>query len=311
MNFLVLLSLFVTASASFKTDLFKDPHSFVSTFANADPVAINKVIEIINSMVQQNNDEKATAIQNHADAVEAEEKAAQVRHLATEDLKHKMGERDLSQEDLEKAQKHQALKLLQMENAEKALNGAQVDLDEATAFLASENKRIDGEKDVLEQVLDILNGLNADGGRRLLSSVPESFLAMLSAKGLKVNPDSLASVVQAVNDLIDEGERLRAVAEQGVADATAARDGAKDDHEEAIKCHDDAIAATEKATEQRDMYVEQTNAAQIVFDKAVKDHEASVALRDHLLAVKNSEIARVTSENADLAEVKRLLVALL
>merc|ERR1719197_1962544 len=212
-------------------------------------------------MVQQNNDEKATAIQNHADAVEAEEKAAEVRHLATEDLKHKMGERDLSQEDLEKAQKHQALKLLQMENAEKALNGAQVDLDEATAFLASENKRIDGEKDVLEQVLDILKGLNADGGRRLLSSVPESFLAMLSAKGLKVNPDSLASVVKAVNDLIDEGERLRAVAEQGVADATAARDGAKDDHEEAIKCHDDAIAATEKATEQRDMYVEQTNAA--------------------------------------------------
>jgi len=110
MNFLVLLSLFVTASASFKTDLFKDPHSFVSTFANADPVAINKVIEIINSMVQQNNDEEATAIQNHDDAVEAEKKARKVRHLATEDLKFKMGERDLSQEDLEKAQKHQALK---------------------------------------------------------------------------------------------------------------------------------------------------------------------------------------------------------
>merc|ERR1719229_1427010 len=256
-------------------------------------------------MVQQNNDEEATAIQNHDDAVEAEKKARKVRHLATEDLKFKMGERDLSQEDLEKAQKHQALKKLQMEDAEKALNVAQVDLDEATAFLASENKRIDDEKDVLEQVLEILNGLNADGGRRLLSSVPESFLAMLSAKGLKVNPDSLASVVQAVNDLIDEGERLRAVAEQGVADATAARDGAKDDHEEAIKCHDDAIAATEKATEQRDMYVEQTNAAQIVFDKAVKDHEASVALRDHLEEVKDSEIARVTSENADLAEVKR------
>jgi len=263
-------------------------------------------------MVQQNNDEKATAIQNHADAVEAEKKAAKVRHIATEDLKFKMGERDLSQEDLEKAQKRQAMKKLQMENAEKALNGAQVDLDEATAFLASENKRINSEKDVLEQVLDILTSLNAaDGGRRLLSSVPESFLAMLSAKGLKVNPDSLASVVQAVNDLIDEGERLRAVAEQGEADATAARDGAKDDHEEAIKCHDEAIAATEKATEQRDMYVEETNAAQIVFDKAVKDHEASVALRDHLEEVKDSEIARVQSENADLAEVKRLLVALL
>merc|ERR1719356_551424 len=200
-------------------------------------------------MVQQNNDEEATAIQNHDDAVEAEKKARKVRHLATEDLKFKMGERDLSQEDLEKA-----------------LNVAQVDLDEAAAFLASENKRIDAEKDVLEQVLEILNGLNADGGRRLLSSVPESFLAMLSAKGLKVNPDSLASVVQAVNDLVNEGERLRAVAEKGVADATAARNGAQDDHDEAIKCHDAAIVATEKATEQRDMYVAETKAAQTVFD---------------------------------------------
>jgi len=266
---------------------------------------------IVNSMVQQNNDEQATAIANHADAVETEKKAREVRHLATEDLTFKMGERDLSQEDLEKAQKHQALKKLQMDNAEEALKSAQADLDEATEFLASENKRIDDEKDVLDQVLEILNDLNSEGRRRLLSISPESFLATLAAKGLKVNPDSLASVVDAVHDLIDEGERLREVAQKAVVDTTAARDAAKAAHETAIECHDNAIAATEEATEKRDMYVEETEAAQIVFDKAVKDHEESIATRDHLKDVKDSEIARVTSENTDLAEVKRLLVALL
>lgn len=311
MNFLVLLSLFVTASASFKTELFKNPRSFVSTFENADPVAINKVIEIVNSMVDQNLAEQALAVKNHADAVEAEKKAKQVRHLATEDLKWKMGERDLSQEDLEKAIDYQGLKKGQLEDALKALNHAQADLDEATTFLEKETKRIDDEKSVLEQVLDILNSLNSGAGRRLLSFSPESFLATLSAKGLKVNPDSLASVVEAVEGLIAEGERLRNVAHDAVTSATTARDDADAAHKKAIECHDKAISATTKATEKRDKYVAQTNAAQIVFDKAVQDHEDSIDTRDHLESVKDSEIARVTSENKDLAEVKRLLVGLL
>lgn len=311
MNFLVLLSLFVTASASFKTELFKNPRSFVSTFENADPVAINKVIEIVNSMVDQNLAEQALAVKNHADAVEAEKKAKQVRHLATEDLKWKMGERDLSQEDLDKAIDYQGLKKGQLEDALKALNHAQADLDEATTFLAKETKRIDDEKSVLEQVLDILNSLNSGAGRRLLSFSPESFLATLSAKGLKVNPDSLASVVEAVEGLIAEGERLRNVAHDAVTSATTARDDADAAHKKAIECHDKAISATTKATEKRDKYVAETNAAQIVFDKAVQDHEDSIDTRDHLESVKDSEIARVTSENKDLAEVKRLLVGLL
>merc|ERR1719510_55802 len=262
-------------------------------------------------MVDENNAQKAAAIDNHADAVEATKKAKKVRHLATEDLKFKMGERDLSQEDLDTAISYQALKKLQQQNAKKALDSAQSDLDEATAFLASETNRIDDEKAVLEQVLDILNGLNSEGRRRLLSFSPESFLATLSAKGLKVNPDSLASVVTAVNDLIKEGERLRGVAQQAVADTTSARDAAEEAHTKAIECHDQAVALTTAATEKRDKYVAETNAAQIVFDKAVSDHEDSIVTRDHLEDVKDSEIARVTSENRDLAEVKRLLVGLL
>merc|ERR1719188_1881930 len=256
-------------------------------------------------MVDENNAQKAAAIDNHADAVEATKKAEKVRHLATEDLKFKMGERDLSQEDLETAISYQALKKLQQENAKKALDSAQSELDEATAFLASETKRIDDEKAVLEQVLDILNSLN---GEKLPDKSKKSFLAILSAKGLKVNPDSLASVVDAVNDLIEEGERLRGVAQEAVVQLTAARDAKKEAHSKAIECHDNAVAATAVATEKRDKYVAETNAAQIVFNEAVKDHEAAIKNRDHLKDVMDSEIARVARENTDLAEVKRLLV---
>jgi len=259
----------------------------------------------------QNEDEEETAIKNYNDAVDAAVATGQALSTATDDLKTKMGKRDLSQEELTAAIAHQKLKSEQEQDAKEALDAANEDLGKKTAFLNSEVSRIDKERAVLEEVLSILESLNESEGRRLLSFSPESFLAILSAKGLKVNPDSLAEVVKAVEDLITEGERLRAAAQQAVKDATAFKEDRERDYNTAVANHRAAVVATGEATNKLTHWTNLANAAQGVHDKADQANNEAIDSRDKLNIIKDDEIARVKKENSGLDEVKALLIDLL
>jgi len=305
-----LLATVSSHSSMMQSRMLRDPKGFVATFQNADPDAINKVIELINGLIEVGLSEKQQAIVDHEASIVVLNDAIVVREAAQADLIFKKGELHIARDYVYYLSEHVVYSEKEEENALYYLNGAKSYLDDEEEHQASEEKRINGERAVLEQVLDILESLNAPG-RRLLSFSPEIFLATLASQGLKVDPEALDSVVESVNALIAEGERLQAenihyveVAKEDVERASGAYDAA-------VKAHVEAQQALDIALSQEADYLALVNDATDVFNAATDAEVAATDSEASLHAFRISEIERVDGETSDFNEVKDLLKGLL
>merc|ERR1712080_38980 len=292
----------VAAHAQFMNGLmFRDPKAFVATFANADPTAINKVIEMVNGMIDVGEAEKQKAIDDHAAAVAVAKEEARILAEDQADLIYKKGELHISTDAANDAQEIANLKASEEEAALKAKNDAHADEDEKEVFLNSETSRINEEKAVLEEVGDILESLKSNevpAAERRLLSVPSqaAFLATLAKQGLQVDPEAVDKVLASVAALIAEVAH------------SAASDKAFDD---AVACHVAADAGLATKLEAKAKYQGLVDVATGVHQESVDRTAAANVDRDAKLIFKESEIARVNSETKDLNDVKDLLKGLL
>merc|ERR1712080_439859 len=307
----------VAAHAQFMNGLmFRDPKAFVATFANADPTAINKVIEMVNGMIDVGEAEKQKAIDDHAAAVAVVKEEARILAEDQADLIYKKGELHISTDAANDAQEIANLKASEEEAALKAKNDAHADEDEKEAFLNSETSRINEEKAVLEEVGDILESLKSNevpAAERRLLSVPSqaAFLATLAKQGLQVDPEAVDKVLASVAALIAEGEALRDAA-QGAYDAAVAHSAASDKaFDDAVDRHVAADADLATKLEAKAKYQGLVDVATGVHQESVNRTAAANVDRDAKLIFKESEIARVNSETKDLNDVKDLLKGLL
>jgi len=306
----------VAAHAQFMNGLmFRDPKAFVATFANADPTAINKVIEMVNGMIDVGEAEKQKAIDDHAAAVTYAEEQAEILAEDQADLIYKKGELHIATDKSIAAKAIATLKADEETAALNVKNQAHTDEEEKEAFLNAETSRINQEKAVLEEVGDILESLKSNevpAERRLLS-VPSqaAFLATLAKQGLQVDPEAVDKVLASVAALIAEGEALRDAA-QGAYDDAVAHSAASDKaFDEAVECHVAADADLAKKLEDQAMYQGLVDTADVVHRESLDRTAAANVDRDQKLAFKESEIARVNSETKDLNDVKDLLKGLL
>jgi hypothetical protein len=306
----------VAAHAQFMNGLmFRDPKAFVATFANADPTAINKVIEMVNGMIDVGEAEKQKAIDDHAAAVQvAKDEAAQLK-IDQEDLIFKKGELHIATDKVTAAQAISELKAAEEAAALKTQNAARVDENEKEAFLNAETSRINAEKAVLEEVGDILESLKSNevpSERRLLS-VPSqaAFLATLAKQGLQVDPEAVDKVLASVAALIAEGEALRDAAQGAYDDAVSFTASSEKAYNDAVECHVAANDDLAVKLEHQATYQSQVDLATAVHQESVDRTAAANVDRDQKLAFKESEIARVNSETKDLNDVKDLLKGLL
>lgn len=312
--FLPLMIVAVSAHAQFMSGLmFRDPKAFVATFANADPTAINKVIEMVNGMIDVGESEKQKAISDHATAVDVSRDSDADLAVKQDDLIYKKGELHIATDIANQAGAINVLKGEEEVAALNALNAANVHLAEASAFMDSETARIDSEKSVLEEVAEILEGLksNDGGSRRLLSASPVSFLASLAKQGLKVDPAAIDAVLGSIAKLIEEGESLRADASAALDASTSAQASRSSEYDESVECHVRSQDFLEARLEDKGMYQSLTDAATVVHNEALDTKATNDADRDAKLLFKESEIARVNSETKDLEGVKELLKGLL
>jgi len=310
---LLIFTLFLTVvNASVLSNMFSNPQSFAQTFQNADPVVINKVLSMINKLIDENNAAGEKARKDYAEAVDERKQAEKELEVARKDRVFKEGELKISKENQVTATDFKKLKDEEEANALTALEFAKLRHENKKKFLTAEETRIDNEKVVLEEVLTILNDLDTDNtGRRLLSVDAKVFLASLLKQGLNVDPSALNDVIDAVKALITKGEELRAAAIQGESDAADAVVQAQDAYTAAQSATADAARKLEVAEEAVSKYTGLVLEARRVY----KDRLAAKKLADEkeadLLAVKDSEELRVAQENKNFERVKDVLKELL
>jgi len=306
-----LLATVSSHSSMMQSRMLRDPKGFVATFQNADPDAINKVIELINGLIEVGLSEKQQAIDDHEASIVVLNDAHAVREAVQADLIFKKGELHIAKLAVAYLTADEAYKTLAENEALDYLNKGKDYLNVEEEHQASEDKRITGERAVLEQVLDILESLSAAPGRRLLSFSPKIFLATLASQGLKVDPEALDSVVQSVNALIAEGERLQAENIHYVEVAKEQVEIFSSQYDAAVKAHVDATQKLAIAVSQEATYQALVDDATEVFNAATDAEVAATDSEASLHAFRISEIERVDGETSDFNEVKDLLKGLL
>jgi len=314
--FIPFLIVAVSAHSQYMNGLmFRDPKAFVATFANADHDAINKVIEMVNGMIQTGNEEVAAAEKAYSDAsATASDKAAELA-TAQDKLIYSKGELEIVKADAVKAQTLLDLKRSEEAAALSEMNLANVNLDILTYYLGEETARVKRERATLEEAIAILEDLKENKvpeGRRLLSTPSTvAFLANLASQGLKVDPEAVNVVLGLIADILEENDNLQAAAQKNVDDADDYHEESKVSYQNAIDAHVAAEAANQKKLEEKGMYESEVAQDTIVHNDAL---EASNTANGEKAAAKEtmeSERTRVKSENLDLEEVKSLLKELL
>jgi len=230
-------------------------------------------------------------------------------------LIYKKGELHIATDNANDAQDIATLKASEEADALKTKNFAHSDEAEKEAFLNAETSRINQEKEVLEEVGDILESLkdNEVPAERRLLSVPSqaAFLATLAKQGLQVDPEAVDKVLVSIAALIAEGEALRDAAQGAYDDAVAFTAASEKAYSDAVECHVKADAELAARLEDKGMYQSEVDAATLVHQASLDATAAANADRDAKLIFKESEIARVNSETKDLNDVKDLLKGLL
>lgn len=287
--------------------LFKDPVAFAQSFENANPAAVQSVIDMVNDLIAEGEGKKADIIQTHEDAVATTAAAVGELDVALDVLETATGERIEADDEVTRLKSV----LQQKQNAESAASvaksSATASLGDAQEWMDTEVARVDEEKAALEEVQEILADLPT-GFRRLLSSSSSLIpMGMLS----KTDPGAVAEVVALVDDLIAAGEGVR-------TQVTGDRDVAQDDlnsktvHWQSAVSHtvsaQDSLAAGETFAGGK-LVVENSALAVHVEKTTIKD--TAVADEAEKKAIRDEQVPILDHEDAELANVVSILEGLL
>lgn len=285
-----------------------DPTAFVQTFAKANPAQINEVIKIIEGLVAEGQDKKSKIIATHdaAEKVLADANADLAKAL--DEFETARGERKLADE-FESLLRTKLAKRKDEETA--ALNTKNLKseiLTDAQNWLDTENKRIDAEKAILEEVIDVLNGLKDNSGRRLLS-VQSHLAPILPAliESAKVNPDSIDKVVGMVTDLIADGERVRTKAKADRNSAQSAFDKAEAEWKAAVQATIDATDALNAAVADAANKLSVEKVKEEIWEKATAAQERAAEDEAAKLKIEQEQVPILDHENEELLKVIDIL----
>merc|ERR1712083_74882 len=147
MGKLFLLSLLVTIACGVKFD------------DNADPAAIGEVLNLIDNLEATARDLKTAAIDNHSDKENTYNDLKAQYDQAVVDYDHAAGALIDAQSALDAAKESEAATKAQRDQLEGTQSLAQTALDEARVQRDTEVARLEGEKEKLEAVVALLEGL--------------------------------------------------------------------------------------------------------------------------------------------------------
>lgn len=305
----LLFALFVATvnGSSLANTLFNNPKAFAQGFESADNDVIRKVIGIMNDLIAENEKARNSAISQHSAAVDALTKANQLLKEATDDLTFKKGEYEVFKKRLAAAEGLLEQRVKEFEAAGEALEFAETANKNAQEKKKSEIARINKEKLVLEQVLDILDSLKSDNGRRLLSVDAHAFLANLAKQGLDVDPKALGQVREAVTKLIGDGEAIRVAVTEAAETAATNVDNASNKKSNAFEAKNAASRQVDDLKQKVATYADAVSQATAVHEKRKSAQAAADQTEKETDTFRKSEIARAKDENKNFSDVKDIL----
>jgi len=311
--FLLFIS-FLSLSNGAMLSIFQNPKEFVQSLEDANPQTIQKMIDMVNELLQTGENERAVVIDafNEAtnvfnDADKAQQDASAAKNLAGGEAQRALNEKNAKAEveSQAKAKKDDALV---------SLNAAEAEHVAKHNTRVSEVARLDKEKALMEQILDKLDTLLPgteliEGkltvvdfivGRRLLATAQEM-----------ADRDAVEKIVNKINALVGEGEGERKAAIKADEEAEAAFDEATEHHDTAVAEHKTAAGqlGSAEATYNRLAAIFKTKCQlKEDADDALAAATADLTKKTNTM---NSEVARIDSEKSTLEEVNGLLAGLL
>merc|ERR1712083_89045 len=290
MGTLLTLAVFSTASLPLEK-LLQNPKLFAAAFANADPSVIQKMIDLVDRLLAEGQDDKASAIKEHGER--QDEQAAALSSFtdaskAFDEVAAKLVTATTDRDNLVvKENEHSAL----LDAAVTVLNSANTKEDNTKSHMDSTISRVKHEGEALSEVIVNLESTKSNG-RRLLN---------------EADPAAVDKVVVEIKKLIEAGKKE-------VADATAAWNDATKEQTEAIKVE----AAARK---QHEKTVGELGTANAIVDRLTGEKAAKLDAKNRAnkiltdandalesaLQWMNQEVNRVDSEEVTLETVKGLL----
>jgi len=281
---------------SMMAQLFEDPDTFVATFQNADPVQIQTVIDMVDSLIETGNTEKQNAIDEYNKALANSILADQAYDEADRAEKLALGEVHLANAHLEQsrtnvqlAEEAEASALIEKNTAWEAHGHISIEFE-------AEIYRIDDEKAILENIQAILLGL-LPSERRLLAMI-------------KVDPESVSAVNEIVLEMLATGEREREAITKLESEAKALFDEKSNFYNSKVADHVTKNDVLSKAETDLDEKVDIADDKSAITQTKLLEKNAAQAVLTEKVDVKDSEIDRVNDENEILYSVRDKLVAL-
>lgn len=304
MNTLCIISLFFAAVIGL-------PIKQVDTSFLSQEGAVDDLLEMIEKLRQDNADALQSATDNAATAAADLSTADDALAAATlaEDIA--LGNLEEGKNSLKEKNSKAAGATAVENDARGTMDNAQAEADKAASILESETKRLDEEKQTLEEVVDLITQLAESAALQLSDSNKRNLLSIVDLSSLaNADPTAVEEVKQLLLDLIAAGEEERDTATDNRDSTAAALVSAQGAH--AIT-YDKLAKALGEVKFQEETNVELRE----ICDAAIKVKNAAVDAQENAAQVSNNaethkadEIVRVDDEEDVFQRVEALLSTL-
>jgi len=304
MNTLCIISLFFAAVIGL-------PIKQVDTSFISQEGAVDDLLAMIEGLRQDNVDALQSATDIAATAAADLSTADDALAAATLAEDTALGNLEEGKNSLKEKQSKAAGATAVENDARATMDVAQDEADKAASFLESETKRLDEEKQTLEEVVDLITQLAESAALQLSDSSNRNLLSIVDLSSLaNADPTAVEEVKQLLLDLIAAGEDERATATDNRDTTAAALESATAAH----KITYDKLAKALGEVK----FQEETNAElREICDAAIKVKNAAVDAQENADQVsrnaeahKADEIVRVDDEENVFKRVEALLSTL-
>jgi len=303
MHLFIFISFFAaTISANPLAPIFQDPVAFVSSFVNADPAVVNKMIDMVHDLEADGETQRESVIDDASNKLQISQEMDSALSTAVSFL-------DSSQAILASAvgvknelTTREGIDKGALDLAKNNMDSSQADADKKKASMEAITTRVAHEKEGFQQVLALLDQVVVPAeflstGRKLLSFTD-------------ADPDAVASVKAQVVALIEAGDEeatvsieLNTAAQEKLSADIATYNAALDTHTATAGLLQSSILdVAAKTTIRNDAQVEKIQAAKAASIAAANSADAA--------AFRDAEIDRINQEAVTLKEVIELLESL-
>lgn len=315
--FIQLLALSAYARYSIFNEVIKDPVSFAQTFSKVNPDQVKEIIHIVEGLISDGQTKKSDIINAHEDAVSVLKGATKDLGDALWNYETARGERLEADIEVAKLESVLATKEDEERHAADAKDYATVSLKNAQEYMDIEVARINSEKAVFEQVIDILGDLPKsliEGSDSFQNqNIPSHLVPIVPAliQAARANPDAVNKVIQLVEDLIAGGEKIRAEVIKVRDERQKVLDDKTAEHSAAVEATIAAKDELEAAEEVAAKKLTTEKHLQKVWEDATDVHDAAEKDEASKRAIREKEVPILDSEDESLHKVLEILQGLL